>query len=359
MGWMSFRAAGGGRVVGAFARRGAFAVSLGGSLCVVAPAHAATVECDSMLGVCTLTNEGVDQANCECTMAIDGGIAGGNAWAGLTDAELMLECEGFLASWCDPEPPPTTCSDQTGSCSVETGPDSFVCDCADGSSPGGEGGNAWAGLDDWQLADVCYQQLEACPPVAPEGGVLCQEAEGWCTVQNAPHDSFSCVCADGSGLGYVGFDDWAGYSEEQLTQICEQELSNACLGGGGTDSGTSDGGSTSDGSTTMDRSEGSTDGGGSGDTGGSESGTTGDGGEASDGWRPTPTSSTGVDGESEGGDGGGGVTTGDVGGDGTDGTPGATPGPTSSGGCTVGGAPPRWSVALLVLLGVAGRRRRR
>ncbi|MEM6989566.1 MAG: hypothetical protein AAF721_03690 [Myxococcota bacterium] len=358
------------RVSMALGRRAArtrVAVTLAGlaAALLAAPASAAVVDCDSALGSCTASNEGIDSVDCVCTDAVSGGIAGGNEWAALSEAELLLECESFLASWCDPEPDPIACEDSTGSCTVDNDPDSYACECADGSTPSGEGGNAWSGLDEWQLHDVCYEQLEACPPVAPKGGVLCEGPLGWCTVENMPNDTYSCTCDDGSGVAYVGFDDWAGYTEAQLDALCEETLDNSCVpdvststDDGSTDdagdsSGTSDGGSTSGGSSGSGDDGGSTSAGTDGDeTGGTTAAAT-SGTGSSDGVTGGSTETGADDGVSTSGDDHG-DGHGDDHGDGTGGAPGATPS-TSSGGCSVGGSFPTWGLWLFALAAIRRR----
>ena len=185
-------------------------------------AWAVTVNCDSPLGQCQLSNDGQDFAECTCEDAVSGGIAGGDAWAGLSAEELSAECDAFLESWCAPDPP-YACSDSTGACIVDTEPDSYACECTDGSAPSGGGGNAWTGLTDDELAQVCDEQLDQCPPVAPKNGVLCQDDLGWCTVSTNP-DFFECFCEDGQEFGGGSKGMYEGYTDDQLMAACEQEL---------------------------------------------------------------------------------------------------------------------------------------
>jgi len=209
-------------------------VGVGLSLAVPSTAWAISVTCDSPLGECQLSNDGQDQASCTCEDAIGGGIFGGMAWAGLSEGELLVECDAFLESWCDPDPP-LYCSDATGTCNVDTDPDSFACDCVDGSTPSGGGGNAWTGLSDDELAQVCVEQLAACPPVAPPDGVLCEDDHGYCTVDS---EGSWCQCDDGQEFGGGGPGIYEGYTEAELLGVCEQEL--AFCGAPGAETGISD-----------------------------------------------------------------------------------------------------------------------
>ncbi len=189
--------------------------------------------------------------------------------------------------------------------------------------------------------------------------VECELKDGsTCTVSNDPVDSSSCMCADESGTGSTGDQEWADFDEEQLMEVCQAEVA-FCEdddSGGSTDTEPTAGGDTSD--DTGDDSTGSS-------TGGAE--TTGDTsptGTASGGSGPsTNPSDTDSNGTASGGDSDPGTTTGpepggdDEGGDGSSG--GADEDNEDPSGCSVdtrgssGGA-------LLALFGLAlGLRRRR
>ena len=127
-----------------------------------------------------------------------------------------------------------------------------------------------------------------------------------CTVSNDPVDSTSCMCADESGTGTSGANDWADFDEEMLLEVCVSELELCSFAG--TDSAT-----TGVGTLGTD----STDSGGSGDDTGGEGTTTG-------GWGSTGDGSTGAGGttNTSGAGSGGGPST----------DPAATTGSSASGG---------------------------
>lgn len=336
-------------------------VTLGLSLAAPGTAQALSVTCDSPLGECQLSNDGADSAECVCVDGPAGGIAGGDAWAGLTEEELLVECDLFLESWCDPDPP-AACSDPTGSCIVDNDPDAYSCECADGSAPSGGGGNAWAGLSNDELQAVCVEQLDACPPVAPPGGVLCQDDTGVCTVDS---DWAECQCEDGQDFGGGGPGLYAGYTEAELLEVCEEELASCGAPGAETgisdsDDGDDDGPGDTDG-TTGDTTDGTT-GDDDDDDGDDDSGTTATPGGASE------ESGDDDDAADDGGTAGAG-TTGEAPdpdpipdpdpGD-TDGTPDADAGQTSKGGgCRIGDPTLPVPAALGLLLFGLGIRRRR
>lgn len=141
---------------------------------------------------------------------------------GFTEEARLVECDLIVESWCDPDPP-AACSDPTGSCVVDNDPDAYSCECADGSAPSGGGG------------EVCVEQLDTCPPVAPSGGVLCQDDTGSCMVAS---DFSQCECGDGQDFGLGGPGLYAGYTEAELLEVCEEEL--ALCGAPGAETGISD-----------------------------------------------------------------------------------------------------------------------
>src|SRR5688572_30308129 len=95
-------------------------------------ARAATAECMSADGSCTVSNDGFDWLECMCADGSGGGGGGGNEWAGLSEAELGLICEEQLASFCGPFIPPdyVECYDVLGSCTIDNEPeDELECYC--------------------------------------------------------------------------------------------------------------------------------------------------------------------------------------------------------------------------------------
>jgi MYXO-CTERM domain-containing protein len=138
-------------------------------------ARAITVDCSDKTGTCEISNNGMDMMSCVCADGSAGGGGGGNAWAGLNEKQLLVECDETLQLFCGPPLPPdgVSCETKEGYCNVDNEPnDSFYCECADGTEGGGGGGNAWAGLDDKQLYDVCLETAsEVCgDPPDPTGG---------------------------------------------------------------------------------------------------------------------------------------------------------------------------------------------
>ncbi|MEX1366258.1 MAG: hypothetical protein AB1Z98_24245 [Nannocystaceae bacterium] len=116
--------------------------------------------CSTPSGDCTISNVPFDAISCECADGSGFGYGGGNMWAGLSDPELVMVCEGIVDTECmggpPPPPPGIQCSSRLGDCTVENDPEDFVsCECADGTGFAGGGGMAWAGLTEEELALVC------------------------------------------------------------------------------------------------------------------------------------------------------------------------------------------------------------
>jgi len=121
------------------------------------------------------------------------------------------------------------CESKIGSCDVSNdGGDSFGCECSSGSAGGGGGGNEWAGLGEAELEVVCFETLELfCGEGPPPGGVSCETELGACNVDNEP-DSVGCECANGSGGFGGGGNDWDGLSDDQLYDVCLQQIQEFC-----------------------------------------------------------------------------------------------------------------------------------
>jgi MYXO-CTERM domain-containing protein len=196
-------------------------------------ARAATAECMSADGSCTVSNDDFDWLECMCADGSGGGGGGGNEWAGLSEVELGLICEEQLASFCGPFIPPdyVECYDVLGSCTIDNEPeDELECYCLDGSFGGvPPGGMMWAGYDDVQLLAECEAQL-AMICVPPPGSVVCSNDNGECTVGNMPEDFFACECTGGDYGGGGGGNAWAGYSELELYGECGVQLVGFCGG---------------------------------------------------------------------------------------------------------------------------------
>ncbi|MCX4246076.1 MYXO-CTERM sorting domain-containing protein [Paraliomyxa miuraensis] len=321
---------------------GLFSVSLSFSSLIGGPAMAATANCMSPDGSCEVSNDFEDTLSCMCADGSGGGMVGGMAWAGLSEMELQLVCDDQLALFCGAPPPPPgiPCGTASGDCVISNTPEDFIsCECADGSGFGFGGGNAWAGLSDMELVDVCEDVVDmecGAPPPPPPGELECGNDLGTCTITNDPADFIECACANGLGFGGGGGNEWAGLSEEELLMVCEMQLEEGCTEGGETEGETGEPGETEGDTEAGGDTDGATSGGSTGGEGldsGEEGGSTG-----------TEPGTTGGEGATDG------DTEGASGGAGDDG---------SSKGCSVTAAPaPSWALVLLGLLGL-GRRRRR
>lgn len=65
----------------------------------------------------------------------------------------------------------------------------------------------------------------------PEAAALeseCMSKLGSCSLTNVPDDFLSCDCADGSGVGGGGGNEWAGLNQAQLDGVCEETLASFC-----------------------------------------------------------------------------------------------------------------------------------
>ncbi|MCA9704226.1 MAG: hypothetical protein KDK70_00055 [Myxococcales bacterium] len=195
-------------------------------------ARAATANCMSGFGSCSVSNDGFDWIDCMCADGSGGGGGGGNTWAGLSEMDLQPICEEQLTSFCGPFVPPSwvECDNLFGTCIIDNEPvDSIECWCIDGSSGNASGGNMWAGYSDVQLLAECETLLGAyCAP--PASSVMCSNTNGECTLANVPEDFLVCECVDGSGGGFGGGNGWAAYSELQLYGECGTQLVGMCGG---------------------------------------------------------------------------------------------------------------------------------
>lgn len=208
-----------------------------------------------------------------------------------------------------PPPAGVQCVSPAGACVIDNVPeDSLSCECVDGSGGGLAGGNMWAGLSDMELLDQCNMELAslcggAPPPPPPPPALECSSRLGACTIASEPEDFLECVCADGMGFSGGGGNDWAGLSDEELLALCEDALAGGCAVGSETGGETGEPGDTG-GET---GGEGSTGGGSTGEPG-QDTGVDDSGGvsEGSSGGVPDPTAGDdATGGASEGSDGGG------------------------------------------------------
>ena len=201
------------------------------------------------------------------------------------------------------------CSSPAGSCFIDNDPeDMLACECADGSGGVVGGGNAWAGLSEMELLDQCEAELALLcgggPPPPPPPAYECSSRLGVCSINNVPLDILQCTCASGDEFEGGGGNDWAEYSEEELIMECEQQLADGCAVGSETEGESTDTGEPGD--TGDTGTGGSTGGAGStgepGDTGVDDSGGASEGSTSS----TVPPDTTGDDatGASEGSDGG-------------------------------------------------------
>jgi MYXO-CTERM domain-containing protein len=254
-------------------------LSLASFAVLVPEAHALESMCASAQGDCSLSNVPDDSISCECADGSGVGGGGGNEWAGFNQAQLDAECEAQLAALCGPPGPVegVPCEDKTGSCVVDNEPDSVSCECADGNGAGGVGGNDWDGLTDDELQTVCFEQLDLyCGGGPPPPVWQCETKVGGCTIDIGEEVSVFCGCAEGGGGGGPGEAEWAGLGEDELLDVCYDQITVFCGGvaegstsNSGTEEGTSEGtASTSEGSTGDTATEGGTSQGETEDTGG-------------------------------------------------------------------------------------------
>lgn len=251
------------------------------------------------------------------------------------------------------------CSNDFGSCSVDNDDGTFIsCSCENGSGTGGQtDDDGWAGLDEEELAEVCEEELTTLcgPHSVPEGGVTCTTDLGSCTVNNEGFDSVSCSCEGGSGDGGTGGGNaWAGLSEEQLMEVCLEQVDSFCQFEGTGGEATSTGGDATTGADT-----GSLDGDDGTPITTAASGNEGNDGNSGNDSAGGTSGAAGEEGEVAGGDAGGGADDGDP----EAGETGQAPAPTdddvASSKCSVvpeGNTGLGW---MLVGLGLLGLRRRR
>gem|GEM_PF-2961252 len=255
-----------------------------------------------------------------------------------------------------------TCEGPEGSCEVsnDMDEDSFGCECANGGGDGGGGGDAWAGLSEKELQEVCEGVLEDnCgdgPP--PPKGVPCEDKTGSCVVDNNP-DFVTCSCADeGGGDGGEGGNAWDDYDEDQLYDECLAQLESAC-GPVEPTGGSMDSGGDSAGDDAGDADGGGEDGADGGETG---AGGTDEGGDAADGDGDDDGGKAGQEGggdEAGQEDGAGGDAAGGDTGNDTDGSADGGAGDDEGGGskgCSIGGGSTVGLLSLALLFGVTRRR---
>jgi MYXO-CTERM domain-containing protein len=292
------------------------------------------VECYDALGYCAIDNEPEDELACECWDGTTGGTAGGMAWAGWDDVQLLAECEVQLDMICLPPPMSIDCTNTNGECTIANVPSDFLaCECVGGDGGSFGGGNAWAGYDELQLHAECGLQLVGLcgGPLPPPPWQTCSSSLGECIIDNDPEDLLECTCADGEMIAEGGGNEWAGLSEEELFMMCEEQLYEGCAVDAGSESGTDTGdtGTTSSGGSTGEPGDTGID-----DSGGTPEGSSGTPPPADTGDDTTGDASGGSDGGATGGDGGSSC---------------SVTGRSQSGG---------WALALLGLVGVGWRRRR-
>lgn len=122
----------------------------------------------------------------------------------ICDEQLALFC-GMV-----PPPLGIPCMNAFGTCYIDNDPqDSLICECDDGSGGGIGGGMAWAGLSEAELLGICQMEVDNfC--FAPPIGIPCGTVNGSCEIYNQPFDWIECTCADGSQVGLGGGMAWGG-----------------------------------------------------------------------------------------------------------------------------------------------------
>lgn len=209
-------------------------VAMVGSFAAFVPeAHALDADCMSKFGECSVSNSPDDSVFCDCTDGGAGGGGGGNEWAGLNQAQLDAVCQEQLQSFCGPFEPPdgVPCENELGVCYIDNEPDSLSCECAGGQGGGiGGGGNQWDGLSDVELEAVCFEELEIFCGDPPDPEWMCENKLGGCSIEfDDGNDAFvSCGCTDGGGGFFPGDPDWAGLSEDELMEVCFQQIDDTC-----------------------------------------------------------------------------------------------------------------------------------
>ena len=82
------------------------------------------------------------------------------------------------------------------------------------------------------IALVALCVIAITPSAAHAITVECTLKDGSsCTVSNDPVDSTSCMCADESGTGTSGANDWADFDEAMLLEVCTSELELCSVAG--------------------------------------------------------------------------------------------------------------------------------
>jgi MYXO-CTERM domain-containing protein len=66
--------------------------------------------------------------------------------------------------------------------------------------------------------------LSTLPRLAHAGEVECESEYGACSVSNEGQDFVGCGCANESGTGGTGGNEWEDFDDEELMAICEAEL---------------------------------------------------------------------------------------------------------------------------------------
>jgi MYXO-CTERM domain-containing protein len=103
------------------------------------------LECSSNLGDCIIDNDPEDLLECTCADGETISSSGGNAWAGLSNEELFMECEEQLFEGCAASEDSGTGTDSGGSSDGDTGSSSGSSTGEPGSGTGIDGSGSSGG----------------------------------------------------------------------------------------------------------------------------------------------------------------------------------------------------------------------
>ena len=134
------------------------------------------------------------------------------------------------------------CGTQLGTCELNNDEGSnYVCHCIVGGELAGDAGDAWSELSALELLMACPDITDSiCPPLPPPlEWVSCFNSEGGCNILNDPEDNLWCECLGGN-FGIAGGNLWAGLGDDQLMDVCVENLEALC-GEGSTTTGESGG----------------------------------------------------------------------------------------------------------------------